>query len=72
MNAIPTENPHFSVHLVNDFDTFIDYIDSNTIVLTKTKGYIGRKHLPLIDEQRTTEIRSDQGSKGRCTGAIFL
>lgn len=53
MTTTSTENPNFPIQLVEDFDTFIGYLDTNAILLTKTNGYIGRKHLPLIDAQLT-------------------
>jgi hypothetical protein len=39
----------FPSNLARDFDQFIGYIQNHTVLLTKTKEYISRKHLPAID-----------------------
>lgn len=48
----------FPIHLVIDFNHFIDYIKHNQIDLTKAKEYITKKHLPLIDEQMSVKTQN--------------
>lgn len=41
----------FPISLVRDFDEFLDYIHNRPVLLTKTKEYISRKHLPALNER---------------------
>ncbi len=55
LQMLSTTNESFPLNLVNDFDQFISYIESHTVLLTKTKEYISRKHLPAINEQMSVK-----------------
>ncbi|MDC3413891.1 IS1096 element passenger TnpR family protein [Terrihalobacillus insolitus] len=41
----------YPINLVRDFEKFLSYLESHTIKLTKTNGYISKKNLPYINDQ---------------------
>lgn len=47
----PISSETFPISLVRDFDEFLDYIHNHPVLLTKTKEYISRKHLPDLNQR---------------------
>lgn len=51
------KNEQYPTDLVANFKRFITYMIDNTVMLTKTKGYISRKYLPAINDCMTIKAK---------------
>ncbi len=49
------------ISLVKDFDQFINYVEDNSVQLTKTKELISRKYLPDINNSLTVRNETATG-----------
>lgn len=47
--GFPLQDAAFPMAIVKDFDKFLDFIEKQPVMLTKTKEYISRKYLPKLN-----------------------
>ncbi|WHY87043.1 plasmid pRiA4b ORF-3 family protein [Neobacillus novalis] len=51
----PASSETFPTSLVRDFDVFLDFIENHSVLLTKTKEYISRKYLHVLNERLSVQ-----------------
>ncbi|MFD1362101.1 plasmid pRiA4b ORF-3 family protein [Lentibacillus salinarum] len=53
-----TNRKTFPIHLITDFERFMEYVEQHTIKLTDTNGYISRKHLPVMNDRMSVKAEN--------------